>query len=432
MLNDIKKKLRVLSQKGLFHIFGTSVINKILAFATNIFVVNLLSKSDYGLLGYSNNILNIFLLFSGLGLTNGILQFCSENRSDDEKKGLYRYGIASGLLVNFVLSICILAFGMYGPIKIQEARIYIMMLCFMPIVQYLFEYISTVLRTKRMNKQFALVQNFNVTIYFVLSMLGAYKFGIIGVIIGRYISFIMTCILEIVILKDIRVEIFNNIKISRNIKNEILKYSFICSASNSISQLLYLLDIFFIGLIIASETSIASYQVATLIPNALLFIPMNLMIFIYPYIAERREDRNWIKDKYLSLLKYLCIINVLLGMTLFICAPFIINVVWGQEYIDSIIPFRILSISYIISATLRIPAGNILSMIRKVKVNLWISIISGISNIILDIILIKLWGGIGAAIATLSVVIISSIIAVAYLFIYLNNKELNMNDEHII
>lgn len=423
MLNDIKNKIKDLSKKGLFHIFGTSVINKILAFATNIFVVNLLSKSDYGLLGYSNNILNIFLLFSGLGLTNGILQFCSENRSDKEKKGLYNFGFKFGVLVNCVIGILILLFGLFAPIRIENSRKYLMVLSFMPIIQYLYEYISIVLRTKRMNKQFALVQNFNVFTYFILSMLGAYKFGILGVIIGRYVSFIATCIVEICILKDIRVEIFNKVKICRDIKNEILKYSFICSASNSISQLLYLLDVFFIGLIIANENSIASYQVATLIPNALLFIPMNLMMFIYPYIAEKREDRNWLKEKYFMLIKYLFIINTLIGIVLFVFAPIIITVIWGQDYLDSIIPFRILSVSYVISATLRIPAGNILSMLRKVKVNLWISIISGISNIILDIVLIKLWGAVGAAIATILVVIISSIISVTYLSIYLCKKK---------
>lgn len=423
MFNCVKGKMKVLNEKGLFHIFGTSVINKILAFATNIFVVNLLSKSDYGVLGYSNNIISMFLLFSGLGLTNGILQFCSESRSDKEKKGLYNYGFRSGMIINFIIGIFILLFGKYGPIKIKEARIYIMMLFLMPVVQYLFEYISAVLRTKRMNKQFALVQNLNVFTYFILSMLGAYKFGIIGVIIGRYIAFIITCIFEILIFKDIRGEIFNNIKISKNIKIEILKYSFVCSASNSISQLLYLLDTFFIGLIIASETSIASYQVATLIPNALLFIPMNLMVFIYPYIAERKENRKWIKEKYFKLLKYLGIINSLIGITLFVCAHIIINIIWGQDYLDSILPFRILSLSYIISATLRIPAGNILSMIRKARVNLYISIISGISNIILDILLIKLWGGVGAAIANILVVIISSIMAVTYLSIYLYEKK---------
>lgn len=423
MLNDIRKKMKILSKKGLFHIFGTSVINKILAFATNIFVVNLLTKSDYGLLGYSNNILNIFLLFSGLGLTNGILQFCSESRKEDEKKGLYSYGFKSGLIINFILGILILLFGIYGPIKITDARIYIILLSFMPIIQYLYEYISVVLRTKRMNKEFALIQNFNVFTYFILSMLGAYKFGIFGVIIGRYMSFITTCIIEMLILKNIRLEIFNKIRIDRSIKNEILKYSFICSASNSISQLLYLLDIFFIGLIIANESSIASYQVATLIPNALLFIPMNLMMFIYPYMAERREDKEWIKEKYFKLLKYLGVTNILIGIMLFLFAPLIIEVIWGQDYLDSIIPFRILSLSYVISATLRIPAGNILSMIRKVKVNLWISIISGISNIILDVLLISIWGSAGAAIATILVVIISSIIAVSYLSTYLCKKQ---------
>lgn len=423
MVSDIIEKIKISSKKGLFHIFGTSVINKILAFATNIFIVNLLSKSDYGIFGYSNNILNIFLLFSGLGLTNGILQFCSESRKEDEKKGLYSYGFKSGLIINFILGILILLFGIYGPIKISDAKIYIILLSFMPIIQYLYEYISVVLRTKRMNKEFALIQNFNVLTYFVLSMLGAYKFGILGVIIGRYISFITTFIIEIFILKDIRLEIFNKIRIDRSIKNEILKYSFICSASNSISQLLYLLDVFFIGLIIANESIIASYQVATLIPNALLFIPMNLMMFIYPYIAERREDKEWVKEKYFKLLKYLGVINILIGIILFLFAPLIIEIIWGEDYFDSIIPFRILSLSYSISATLRIPAGNILSMIRKVKVNLWISIISGISNIILDIVLISIWGAKGAAIATLLVVIISSIISVSYLSIYLCKKQ---------
>ena len=85
-----------------------------------------------------------------------------------------------------------------------------------------------------------------------------------------------------------------------------------------------------------------------------------------------------------------------------------------------------------ISATLRIPAGNILSMIRKVKVNLYISIISGIANIILDIVLIKLWGSVGAAIATILVVIISSVIAVNYLIIYLYKEDNRIKDDRIL
>ncbi|NFN94091.1 polysaccharide biosynthesis protein [Clostridium botulinum] len=419
-MNIKLEQLKKLNEKGLFHIFGTSIVNKILSFFTNIFVVNFLSKAEYGILGYSNNLLNIFLLFSGLGLTSAVLQFCSEKRDENEKTAIYKYGFIGGLLANLVICILLFIFSICAPINIEESREYISLLSFMPIIQYLFEYTTIILRTKRMNKQFALMQNLNVVLYFIFSMFGAYKFGIIGVIFGRYLAFILTFIVGCIKIKNIYKDFFNNNKLKKNLKKEIIKYSGICCASNSISQLLYLLDIFFIGLIIANEIIIAEYQVATLIPNALLFIPMNLMIFIYPYFAEKKDDKEWVKKTYFKLIKYLGIFNLLLGLMLFILAPIIIKILWGENYIGSLPCFRILSISFIISATFRIPAGNILAMMRKVRINLYISIVSGIANIILDIVLIKNLGSIGAAISTLSVVIVSSMIAVSYIITCLN------------
>jgi O-antigen/teichoic acid export membrane protein len=420
MLSQLKNKSKILKEKGLFHIFGTSIINKILAFFTNIFVVNFLSKTDYGILGYSNNLINIFLLFSGLGLTSGILQFCSEKRSKKEINAIHRYGFTCGILINVILAIIIFIFSRLAPIQIEESRNYISILGFMPVVQYTYDYITTILRTKKMNKQYASIQNLNVFLYFMCSIIGAYKFGIAGVIFGRYLAFIITFIFALLFLKKIYKEIFNKIVLEKTIRNELVKYSVICCASNSISQLLYLLDVFFIGTIIANEIIIAEYQVATLIPNALLFIPMNLMVFIYPYIAEKKDDKKWVKKIYIKIITYMGIFNLILGVILYILAPAIINILWGKEYLGSVNSFRILVLSFIISSTFRIPSGNILAMIRKVNVNLCISIISGLANIVLDILLIRNLGSAGAAIATLFVVIISSIISTSYIFVYLN------------
>lgn len=51
-----------------------------------------------------------------------------------------------------------------------------------------------------------------------------------------------------------------------------------------------------------------------------------------------------------------------------------------------------------------------------------INIISGVANIALNIVLIRLYGGVGAAIATFAVVLISSIIGYFYLIIFLNKR----------
>lgn len=51
-----------------------------------------------------------------------------------------------------------------------------------------------------------------------------------------------------------------------------------------------------------------------------------------------------------------------------------------------------------------------------------INIISGVANIALNIVLIRLYGGVGATIATFAVVLISSIIGYFYLIIFLNKR----------
>ena len=70
--------------------------------------------------------------------------------------------------------------------------------------------------------------------------------------------------------------------------------------------------------------------------------------------------------------------------------------------------FRILSVNYFVSSTLRVNVSNLLASLRKVKLNFYINIVAGISNIVLDAVLIKYMGIDGAAWATLTVVVITT------------------------
>ena len=160
---------------------------------------------------------------------------------------------------------------------------------------------------------------------------------------------------------------------------------------------------------------IASYKAATLIPSALTFIPLGIITFIYPYFAENNFNYKWIKEKTLVLFKILGVVNGIISVTLILLAPWIIKLLWGVEYIDSLIPFRILAFNFFLSGTFRIPAGNILAMLKNVKINLIVSIAAGTTNIFLDILLIQKLGAEGAAIATVLVVMLSVVISMPVL-----------------
>ncbi len=128
------------------------------------------------------------------------------------------------------------------------------------------------------------------------------------------------------------------------ITKEFIKFSIIASTNNAISQLLYLLDIFIIGIIVSDVNVIAIYKTATIIPFALNFLPLSIMTFVYPYFARNNLNVSWMYNNYLKLLKTLAALNLIISLLLVGLAPFIIKVCFGSGYLKSIVPFRILSV----------------------------------------------------------------------------------------
>ena len=81
-----------------------------------------------------------------------------------------------------------------------------------------------------------------------------------------------------------------------------------------------------------------------------------------------------------------------------------------------------LSINYFFSGTFRTIAGNLLVTQRRLKYNTIVAVVSGLVNVLGDYILIKIIGARGAALTTMLVVLISSVMNVSYLLYVLKKK----------
>ncbi|WP_262392618.1 oligosaccharide flippase family protein [Sporolactobacillus inulinus] len=198
-----------------------------------------------------------------------------------------------------------------------------------------------------------------------------------------------------------------------------MSYSINSLVNNGISQTAYLLDLFMLGIFISNSLILASYKTATIIPYALTFIPASIMIFMYPYIAQKQDDKKWILMVYKRMLFYLTIFNVFLVGLSEILAPYIIKIIFGSDYMNAVPYFRVLMLGYLFDGIFRTTSGGILAMIKKIKPLILINTIGGLINITLDYILIKRLGMLGAALTSLIVLSFTAFLYTVVLVRYL-------------
>lgn len=414
MLAAIKDKTGLLFRKGFFHIFGANVINKCIAFVTNIAITWFLSKEAYGVFSYANSIYSIALLFTGLGLLTGMFQFCLEERKDDERRAIYSYALTRGLAFDLVVAIGLLLVGYFVPLSIEDAGLYLAMFGPMVLLDYCFQYASTALRIRLENQKFAILQTTNTALYFVGGCCGAWLGGVAGTIAGRYFAYAASLLVAALFLNAVGFSIRRSSHLGKTTKREMWRYSLSTQTSSAINQLTYLLDVFLVGVFVAQSASVASYRVATLIPEGLLFIPSSVIMFASPYFVKHNSDQMWFAGKCRLFLAISAGLYFGIAILLFVLAPHLIEMAWGAEYLDATMAFRLLSVSFAFSA-IRTTCTNLLCTIRAVRENLMVSIVSLAINVALCAILIPRLGIEGAAAAPMSVSIIAAFVALVLL-----------------
>lgn len=420
---NIKNKIKKLYTTGFFHIFLSNVINKILIFCNGIFIVKVLSKENFGIYSYSQNLLSLFLLLSGLGINSGLLQFGSKAETEEEREKIFGYSLKKGLFINSFINFLIIIYCVFGTFKIEEGRKVLLYMSGFSVFTIIIDLFLCFYRTELKNKEMANLSLVNTLSSVICMVIGGKFYNLIGVILGKYIGFIITILLLIKYtnIKQIK-KYFKSNKISKETKKEINKYSLTALVNNSIISFIHMIDILFIGILIGDKNILASYKTANIIPFGLEFIPTAIMIYIYPYFVKNNENFSWIKENYLKILKILIGINFVIVTLNLIFGKLIISIIFGIEYLDSIKIFNILCIGYFFTGSFRVLGANILFALQKPKFNVYSSLIASISNIILNVTLIKRYGSIGAAYATLIVFIVWSILV--NLFIYKNLKNI--------
>lgn len=422
--NDLIQMIKKMKDTGFFSIFVSTIFSKVIAFLGNIIIVKILSKNDYGIYAYAINAMTMLYIFNDFGASSSALQSLTEEKDNKEKqRKILKYAIKLGLTGSLISGVLILLSPYFYPFEIVEAKKYTPILFLIPIFTNINAFVLVVLRANLENKKYAILNIVSTLFNYMFLIILSIKYGIMGAIISQYCYIIIICVLGIIISRRTVGNFFKATSTSKKEKKKFLKYAMTTQINSTLSSLLLNIDIFTIGIILSSSTIVATYKVSTVIPMALSFLPSCVMIYVLPHFIMHNKDIRWVKRNYVRLIKYGALIYGMITIILCFSSKWIFNLLYGDVYNDAVTAFNMLIIGFFFHATFEIPTNNIFYSMRKLKINLIVTISSVILNFILNIALINAIGMNGAALSTMSIHIFASIILIIYARSHILNKD---------
>lgn len=421
LAKDFRKK--VVSSGGIA-VFTGSLVSKFVSFFGTIVVVRILSKSDYGVLSYAENLYGYFYLLSGLGLVNAILRYVILQNEQSSKYGVVLFCVTAGTLFNVLLLASAYAFCLIYPHPAEYSSYLLVMLVMMTGIafQFLLDCAFFTMRSLFDTKAYAGVTLAVSTTLILVRICGALICGVLGVASGVVAVEVISVIALAVLIKK---KYFAKVKPrypDSDLRADIISYSIKCIFSSGIWVVFTLNDVFLIGLLCSDPESIGAYKAASILPSFLSLISNSIGVVVGPYFTKKESEKayGWMKRTYRAILLGSLAVFLVLGSVLFVLAEQIVVLVFGQNYIDAAQPMRFLVVAAVLNCALRYPSANILTSIGKVEMNLFSAVIGIMVQIAIGFYLIPSFGIIGAAFGNCIAYLIMSIILFTYFNVYLH------------
>lgn len=311
------------------NIFIQLIINSILA--------RLLTPEDYGVIAVINVFIAFFTMLADMGIGPAIIQ--NKELKDKDISSIFKFTIFTGILIAIIFSVFSYPISLfYGD------RIYIK-LCSLLSLSILFSVFNIVpnallLKQKRFKLLGIRTVVINIIIGILTILLAFIGFKYYALVINSILTALLTFLFN---FKSCKINIIKgydkeSIQKIRNYSSYQFGFSFMNYFSRNLDNLL-------IGKVIGSS-QLGFYEKAY---KLMLYPVQNLTYVIspvlHPILSEYQDDREYIYNKYLSVVRVLSILGLFFGTVCFFISREIILIFFGERWVNSIETFKILSIS---------------------------------------------------------------------------------------
>jgi len=413
--------------KGAGGAFVVMVLGAVMAFGSNVLLARLMGVTQYGIYIYVLTWINLLALVCKLGMTTSLLRFVAAYNANAEW-GLFRGVLGHSMKYVSVASILIglvtaaLIWILHDSIGLDQARTFWLALLLLPLLA-LTGLRSATLRALKHVVKAALPDSFfrplliivlaSISFLYTRNDLSAVQvmlFNVIALLIALYIGTVWLIKVLPSELRDIP-PVYS--------EREWLKVSLPLFLMSAMSLVLHQSDIIMVGIMLDTEHA-GIYAVAVRISELVIFGLTAVNAIAVPMISELYSTGKHLElQRMITLAARGIFVFILIGCAVLLTLGEYVLGLFGEEFVTAYVPLLILLAGQSVNA-LAGSVGFLMTMTGHQNQAAWIIGVSALINIILNIILIPMFGIIGAAIATAGTTVLWNGLMLVYVLRNLN------------
>lgn len=402
--------------KGIGIVFLGTVISMFFGFLSRTIIARYFSTSEYGVFNLALTVLNIALVIATLGFPNSLPREVAFYREREPSK--LGFLISTALIIVAVNSLAIMVLLIFGSGFIAQVFSEERLVCALKIVAFALPFSALTGTIISISRGFSRVREqvyFQNIVYPVVWLILVLSLALLNLsstsifwayVLAQFVTFFA------LFLEVFRVGVFGiGLYLDRKIGKVLIKFSIPLMLGSITSFIMIWMDTLMLGYYKSADV-VGLYNGATPIAR-LVPIFLNSAGFIYPAIVSQLYVRGKIdemKKTYQILTKWIFLLTLPLFSVIFLFPEVTITFLFGSKYLPASLALQILALGFMFHTFLGL-TGLSLIVIGESNFIMVSNLVSAVFNVILNALLIPIYGMEGAALATATSYFVGTVLA---------------------
>lgn len=390
--------------KNIFSLAASELVCRILGAIVLLILPRYLGPADYGTYSLAISFFMLFSIFTGYGLDGIFIKDVARDKNLSQRYFSTNLAIKLSLSIIAVITLAIVVFFLNYPLKTTLAILILGSSIFIQSIAQSYSAVFRAYEKMEYNAIFAIARS-------LMSLLGIllliqFKGAVISLVLILVIINFILALAGFALVNRLFFKIIWKTDFSFMI--DTFKKSTPFFLVSAIAGIHSRVDLIMISKL-STEIEVGFYGAANELVSMLYLVPNLVATVLFPVFSKQHHESSasLVLASNLSI-KYIGIIGFPISAGVYFVAPQVTDLIYGSSFMGSVKTLQVLGLTVCILFISNIIA-YILTAVEKVKHVTHANASSVIVNIALNLWFIPLWGGMGAALATLVCSIVKSV-----------------------
>ena len=374
--------------------FVTRILQLALGIGSSIIIARVLGPQGKGIYSLAILLPTLIIGFGDFGIVHASVFYVGRKKYSAEEilGNNITLSFLLGIAGFFIGLIIIVFFGSFLFPGVTKA--YLFLALFLIPLEFFLSFVNYLLLGLRKIKEFNFINILQSFVFLLLISIPllALSFGVKEVITAYLIS----RFIGVVVLFFLAKRIVGNfhLHLGKSYLKDVFRYGFKIYLASIIQFLHYRIDMFLVNIFL-NPIAVGFYSIAVGLAEQIWLVSQSAGIVLFPRVSSETDEKR-LKEFTPLVCRNVLLITLIGAILLFFLGRLLIFLFYSEKFSASVLPFQILLIGVVTMSGWKILCNDLYGR-GKPELNIYISLISVVLNIILNILWIPKFGIAGAA-----------------------------------